>query len=295
VKLNLTTINSSTIMQLLLDQLQAAINLYTETLCLAAEEVDRCAGLNPEGIPLYRVQDDMVYASAIALKLASIFHLQPLDIATQLVSCLPSPSQDTGTQGVLEFTVKVAPPGWIYFQFTDPGIAAWLQYLTQTPATIASHTVIYQASPIALSLFPVQYAHARCCSLLRLGHQQGLIKLSTHTKMPPLYQLIEPNPIPWLNADKQLQLVHPAELRLIAQLLGVLDELSEFNQPNWVKVASNLSDAMTSFYRHCRVWGEVKTQTPHLAQARLGLVGITQSVLGLMLQDILGATAPAEL
>jgi arginyl-tRNA synthetase len=50
-----------------------------------------------------------------------------------------------------------------------------------------------------------------------------------------------------------------------------------------------------TFYSQCRIWGEVKTATPQLAQARLGLILATQPLLHLLLQDLLGVPAPLEL
>nr|WP_277922589.1 DALR anticodon-binding domain-containing protein [Coleofasciculus sp. FACHB-1120] len=141
------------------------------------------------------------------------------------------------------------------------------------------------------SLSKVQYIHARCCSLLRLGHREKIIQL----KDSPALRLIYPEPIPWLTADSKLQLVHPAERRLIAQLLGLLDELRDMNQPKWGKRAFDAAQAFETFYSECRIFGEVKTQTPHLAQARLGLVGGTRTILKFLLQHRLGILAPIEL
>jgi arginyl-tRNA synthetase len=141
------------------------------------------------------------------------------------------------------------------------------------------------------NLSKVQYIHARCCSLLRLGHQEKIIQLNDS----PALMLVYPEPIPWLTADGQLHFVHPAERRLIAQLLGLLDELGGMNQPKWVKRAFDAAQAFETFERECRIFGEVKTQMPHLAQARLGLVGVTRAILKLLLQDRLGIVAPIEL
>jgi arginyl-tRNA synthetase len=142
----------------------------------------------------------------------------------------------------------------------------------------------------------VQYAHARCCSLLRLAHRQGLIKLKDLDFKTLDWQLLEPNPIPWLNDDQAaLRLVDPAEKRLIAQILDSRDALSDPGQLSQRKLASALSNEFERFYSNCRIWGEVKIQTPKLAQARLGLVAVTQALLRSLLQDHLGVPAPAEL
>ncbi|HEY9876733.1 MAG TPA: DALR anticodon-binding domain-containing protein [Candidatus Obscuribacterales bacterium] len=318
MKIILKTTDSPAIRQLLLNRLQAAISLYTETLPIGVDELTNTAGIKPESIPLYRVEDDMVYKSAIALQLASLYRVPALAIATKLADYLSASGQESFTQPVLNLIIKVVNPGWIYFQLTDQAIATWLQHLFQTPANLLTQgdfanrgereTVPDSHAQITLSLFPVQYAHARCCSILRLGHQQGIIKLSNPTQRHS-WRVIEPNPIVWLNAAEQLHLVHPAEKCLIAKLLGALDEISASSQatrggflytsggctPNFVKLGYSLSDAMLNFYSSCRILGEVQSQTPHLAQVRLGLVEITQSFLWHILQDRLGVLAPVEL
>ncbi|HAA32175.1 MAG TPA: hypothetical protein DCE56_36330, partial [Cyanobacteria bacterium UBA8553] len=96
-------------------------------------------------------------------------------------------------------------------------------------------------------------------------------------------------------AKVRLTLTHPAERRLIAQILDLLDEISDSEQRHLAKIAIASYNAFENFYSNCRIWGEVKTQTPKLAQARLGLVVVTLVSLRSLLQDQLGVSAPVEL
>ncbi|MEH2451882.1 DALR anticodon-binding domain-containing protein [Nostoc sp.] len=150
------------------------------------------------------------------------------------------------------------------------------------------------------SLFAAQYAHARCCSLVLMAHREGLIKLRepVPNTSPAFWSVIFPNPLPWLNCDGTLRLNHPGERRLIAELVQVVDNIEcpdVSGSVKWEKVALNLSQAFENFWSNCRIWGEVKITSPELAQARLGLLMATQSVLRYVLQENLGIFAPLEL
>nr|WP_275994409.1 DALR anticodon-binding domain-containing protein [Argonema antarcticum] len=232
--------------------------------------------------------------------------------------------------------VKVVAPGLIHFQLSDLGISAWLQRLvghgkskvkslpcppcppcppplphsptpplphSPTPPLSTQHSALStQYSALKESqLFAVQYAHARCCSLLRLAHREGAIALVEPDRdtSPARWSLVSPNPIPWLTSDKKLRLVHPAERALISHLFALQDNIycpyPSGREINWEKTALTLSDLFETFYRRCRIWGEVKKEDLCLAQARLGLLVVTQTLLRLVLQDFLGVFAPLEL
>ena len=141
--------------------------------------------------------------------------------------------------------------------------------------------------------FAVQYAHARCCSLLRLGHQEKLIKIKqSHSS----WAIIEPLNLSWVNASNIFLLGHPTEKHLLIQLLMVVEELiTDSQKVNWTKLAHNLSEAFLKFWADCRIYGEVKQKTPDLAKARLGLVALVQYFLYQILQDKLSILPMTEL
>ena len=298
--------------------------------------------------PLNRSKDSarVLYVSAIALKLAKTWQQTPQAIAAQLIEtleplCCPN------------FAVKVVPGGIIELELTDAGLGFWLQRLAQTKLPVPESPIL---SPVVCAdrLFPIQYSHARCCSLLRMAHRDRLISIAQPdvATAPQIWSLTAPNPIPWLDKGDRLRLVHPAERNLISQLIAVLDNLAPIlgnctqEKPvptqnnivgtrhcrllyhsgatgidintqnnivgtrhcrllyhsgatgidiNYLKLADNLSVAFQTFYSQCRIWGEVKIETPKLAQARLGLVLATQSLLRFILEELLNAVAPLEL
>jgi len=261
-------------------------------------------------IPLNRAKNStrVLYVSAIALKLSvcdrydvkedikEVWQQTPQTIATQLAETLqPLCSGD--------FTIAVAPSGIIQFELTDLALAVWLQRLAQTALPLPESQILSPVVPVD-RLFPIQYSHARCCSLLRMAHRDRIIAIVEFDRAPTpqIWSLSAPTPIPWLDEDGRLRLVHPAEYNLISQLLAVLDSLApiieQYNDEkpiNYFKLANNLSAAFQTFYSQCRIWGEVKIETPKLAQARLGLVLATQSLLRFILEALLIAVAPLEL
>ncbi|MEH2196468.1 MAG: DALR anticodon-binding domain-containing protein [Nostoc sp.] len=207
------------------------------------------------------------------------------------------------------FTIQIVPPGWIHFELSHSTLAAWLQSIAigslgeneeDELITNAPCPMPHAPCPMPHSLFAVQHAHARCCSLLLLAHREGLIKLKqpvTNTSLS-FWDVISPNPLPWLNCDETLRLNHPDERRLISELIQVVDSIEcpdISGSVKWEKVALNLSQAFENFWCNCRIWGEVKITLPELAQARLGLLMATQSLLRYLLEEKLGVFAPLEL
>lgn len=162
------------------------------------------------------------------------------------------------------------------------------------------------ASPPPLAakrLFTVQAAHARCCSLIRLAEQVELVKLaapavqSDATTALGSWAIAYPYPFPWLQTDQTFRFTHPAEHHLIAQLLTTVEILCSQSPASAqiLQIADGLAQAFQQFYAACRIFSEVRTQIPELAQARLGLVWVTRAVLKRLLNDGLNAIAPTEL
>ena len=264
---------------------------------MAAADLPRGSQLIPETVPLQRCSHDtdILYSCAIALKLAPVWQLEALEIANQLVTALGENFYDSALGIYLNFSMEVVSSGWIYFRLQEQSLATWLQYSMVQGEKRRRDGEIGEVTADTDNFFPMQYAHARCCSLLRLAHRQGLIQLSYADCTTQF-------PTPWLKEPQgvdgevlQLRLVHPAERRLIAQIVDVQDALCNHSQLQLVKLARDLSQAFEEFYSNCRIWGEVKSQTPKLAQARLGLVAVTQILLRSLLQEHLGIFAPVEL
>jgi arginyl-tRNA synthetase len=278
---------------------------------------------HPIAVPIQPIKTNAgrVYASSVALQLARQSDHSAVELAQRIIS--PSPNQPQ---------VCLQASGWIHCPFSDGAIAGWLQDLSQIPPQLVTFPV--ESDPgeseglpgnehggVLLSeqiIFKLQYAHARCCSLLRLADRDRLLQLvePNPASSPRLWRI--PTAIPWLTPCGQLRLVHPQEQSLIQQLLEFPGSLtgrdryslgqSSLGQtipvtlvpwPPAARIVERqmqlLCERFEGFYRHCRIWGEVKQAQPELAIARLGLVVATQSVLKFCLQDLLNLDSPLEL
>ncbi len=241
-----------------------------------------------------------IFLSPIALQLSG---QQPAgEWAQSLLTKIPKPQ---------ELRLWAKPSGWIYGQFSEVAIATWLQQLTEQCPRLSEQAVVELDSSLSdPDLFPVQYAHARCCSLLRLAQRERMIDLQTET-LSSTYAIA--TPITWCTIDNNLCLQHPAEQRLIQKLLefpGLLqtskqvwrrESTSGVSLPGplehrqLVRKAQEWGEDFQEFYRDCRIFGEVRQQSIALSQTRLGLVSATQRVLSFLLQDLLHLIAPLEL
>lgn len=287
------------------------INATTDYL-LAQAGAEKMPKLTGENMPLKRTKDieKTSYISAIAFKLQIPLQKTPAEIAQGINSHIKSGA---------DFTVYVR-AGWIQFQLTESGLANWLQHLSQwnpqnqechqtgqkieTKDTKLAPKLDSKFSPkleTTNNLFLLEYTHARCCSLLRLGDREQLIKLSGiklsgHSSD---WQIIKPSPIPWLNEQNQLRLNSLTERRLISRLITTLDTLStgknEVTCQQILKLATELSQDLLMFYAANRIWNETKTENLALAQARLGLILTTQIVLKLLLEKGLGILPPQQM
>ncbi|WP_313954412.1 DALR anticodon-binding domain-containing protein [Anabaena subtropica] len=250
-------------------------------------------------IPLHKGRDDqnILYISGVALRLSKSHNRDGMEIASIITSQLSVICQDN-------LLVRIVAPGWIHLELADSFLATWLQHLAI--AGLGEDGEIMEQQGVAIikpsGLFAIQYAHARCCSLILLAQRKGLIQfreaLPDNWQSLSLGNLVSAMQIPWVNGEIKLRLNHPAERCLISELIQAVDNLifpNDSRAMNWEKLGIDLSRAFTDFWSQCRIWGEVKTAFPELTLARLGLVLATQTVLRFLLITKLGSVAPWEL
>lgn len=207
-------------------------------------------------IPLRRISchRGLVYHSAVARSLAARLGIVPGEIALTLLQSLE-------LEGV--YRGWVLEEGWLSFEVVDEAIALWLQECLTIP------DLPQQAK---MEAFPIHYLHRRCGHWLRLGREQGFFILGE----PIRWSALSPREHFWSG-------LHPQEQQLIGAIVDLVDARErEFHR--WEKAAWRLSEAAIAFHRSCRIWGETARENPDLTRARLGLIAITERLLGALLQ-----------
>lgn len=247
----------------------------------------------------------IVYTSPIALVLANYLLLSPVIIAENLVKLLTLNQNNSLSELSLQLEIEITPSGWLNFYLDSATLANWLKQVVffleaQYPVPVPVPVNVNQANPTSTqlqefsNLMPLQYAHARCCSLLRLGARAKLITLKDDCFTNTTWQLEYPQSISWLDEQQNFCLIQESEYDLLRQLLIVTDAFAE-KPDSWVKLAFDLTIASEIFQAECRFLGEVKQQTPQIAIARLGLIALVQYWLQRILVEKLNVVALSSL
>ncbi len=270
--------------------------------------------ISQTNIHLHKSRDlnRVLYISGVALQQKKSQNLHSMKFAQEIV-CYLWANYDQ------ELKVEIVSPGLIYIELTSYLLAAFFQFLSsgelwdeiKTHKNQSTSFHEYSSSKKYLSLskdnlsqklinsrgsFPLQYAHARCCSLLQLAAVgEELISLDVGCTS---WAITQPSEIPWLKEEGELRFFHPAEFCLMSKLIETLDNLDSKTidkTVKWENVALGLSQSFEIFWSNCQIWGEVKINNRELAQARLGLIAIARFVFQRVLEEKLGLTACSEL
>ena len=236
------------------------------------------------------LQDQLETAIA-SLELPSLhlFRLRPLEpiayrstsfsqpaIGDRLLPALTARSPQTHPTLTLE--LRWLDAGWLEFRLDEVAIGEWLNDLWVN-ASDRERALPALAASIAPSLhakiFPLQYAHARCCSLLRLD-------CPTSTLAPS--QL-------WQELARDRLARSPLD-----RLVALQDSLTANNPQIWVGVGLQFAHVVLEAdlgYPLQRSLRSSQSLSP-TAQTRWGLILLAQRQLQRLLEAHLGVEAPNE-
>ncbi|MEP6680800.1 MAG: arginine--tRNA ligase [Chloroflexota bacterium] len=172
-------------------------------------------------------------------------------------------SKRAGTFVTLDELVAEVGPDATRFFFVMRSASQHLDFDLELAKSQSSENPVYY----------VQYAHARCCSILRLASERGVTASE---------------------ADAADLLHHPAEQALLRRLIALPDVIAEaadrratHELPRYTMEVASL---FSQFYRDCHVLSEEPAEAA-LSSARLALVDATRQVLANAL-GLLGISAP---
>lgn len=237
---------SKAIKQLITQHLDVAFSNFTNN--------GKIAGIEVKKVPVYQggYNQKILYISKVAIEISKSHDSPAREISQFMATVTQDIAQYLSQHSNDLFSIKIVPPGEIHLQLFDSTLASWLQSLIVFPQT--GNFVKNYGDHLSPNYFTIQYAHARCCSLLRQGHREGLIQYTpTLTGIENSVQSIT-----WLNGDQKLYLQEIDESFLIYQLVKVVDSLSMTNNNsiNWLKASEKLSQAFEQFWGSCRIWGK---------------------------------------
>jgi len=237
----------------------------------------------------------IVYSCPIGFLLETKFQKTPQIIMQQIEQRLISSSEKLNLKLSSSISIEIVDRGWINFYLGSKFMVIWLQQSFVWHRTerigerqLAKKECRMENTPA--SLFPIQYIHARCCSLLNLGAREYS---SVSVDPEWVIRSIRAKTFFWLDERDRLWFKMSAERNLLQQLLMISDFwVGNVDRPQWSKIALHLCSATDVFLADCRFLGEVKEQYPQLAIARLGLIALVQLWLQKILIEKLGVAAP---
>lgn len=259
----------------------------------------------------------LVYRSAVPHQIGSDVNMSAAKVATTLAAKLAIHVSDhTSFQIPADLSptllahidIQATSSGYLEFRLDDWAIAQWLNCLTQPTTPLFDFAKLYAcpAQPSLPSLFSIQHAHARCCSLLRLAAQRQIIGLNWQ-KQAAQWQWTQTNSISWLTPEQKLRVNHASERQLINQCLTVLDKLPWqgitlpeniqpplLNSSRITALAQDLAQAFSTMHQHCQIWGALETEGRDRQTVHLAMILVTQRLLCGLLTG-LGVIAPEAL
>ncbi|WP_096620863.1 DALR anticodon-binding domain-containing protein [Calothrix sp. NIES-3974] len=251
--------NYTSIKQSLYSQMVAALGIYPKKEKFLHHPSTALIRLKNKG------KCKLVYRSSLALRCANAYGVGVREIAGNLASHLAMDSDQ-------KWQVQVSELGWLEIEVMSELLAAWLQSWVDLVPVQGNY---FRDLGLTEMEFGVQYAHARCCGLVRLGIGEGLISpVDSETR------------IPWWDYHL-LYFQEPAEWDFLGNLIDATDAIAclvDASVERWQRYALDVSRGFERFWAECNIFGATKIRNRQLAIARLGLVIVCRRVLQELLE-----------
>jgi arginyl-tRNA synthetase len=213
-------------------------------------------------IDLSKNQNDIIYKSSLCLQLAKVEQKSSLYLAQKIAGIF---NHGDLKQDIL---VKISGNGWLEFLISDRLLNQWLNEVNKIKFSPLNISIIKQDKN--QKEFLTYYSHARCCSILKSGHQQNIITLNNLDFKLNQWHIEKPNFINY----KMINLSGSYEQKLIKELIIITEKIAN-NKLNYQTSLNNLSKAILDVECYCRIWGETLTKNLLISQGRLGLIAVS--------------------
>jgi hypothetical protein len=160
--------------------------------------------------------------------------------------------------------ITLTPEGWLEWCLDERDLSSWLQHLWHSIEVFFPYQSPRDSNPDFS--FLLQYTHARCCALGRLGARVGIT----------------------IEGNEAISCAHPVERALLLQLLTVVDRWDTANPQT---LAVNFCQSILDFDRGCRIVGE---PIP-VARWHLMAIAVSQQLLRALLASKLDLLPLEEL
>ena len=202
-----------------------------------------------------------------------------------------------------EFTVMATPAATLRLQWHDRAIAHWLTVILTADWERGAGLAQPGRSLAPSDLWTVQYAHARCCAILRHAQAVAWIPLVPSADAAPWCWAEDT--VPWLTDFDRLTLWHPSQFSVMVTGLALLDQWTEpvaapsptgssdLGQHEW-RLAEQLSHAFQTFYAACPPFAMVRWRDRDQACGYIALITAIQRLLWWVLMRR-GAVIPMQL
>lgn len=213
-------------------------------------------------VNLVKNKNTFIYKTSLALQLEKLTDKPSLFLAQNLVNLFHKLDLKN------DISVRISGEGWLEFIISDHLLNRWLNEVNKIKFSPLNISIIKQDKN--QKEFLIYYSHARCCSILKSGHQQNIITLNNLDFKLNQWHIEKPNFINY----QMINLSESYEKKMIKELLIITDKIDK-SKLNYLESLNNLIKVILDVECYGRIWGETLSKNLLISQGRLGLIAIS--------------------